>query len=154
MALNNEITDAYCSFEVSKLLNKKGFNCECKYSYAYSLKAKKDKQDGYSGPFGWEKGELNIDSSWNINSMLTSNKHWYTCSRPTHYVATTWIRKNFGFDIRTGMTVDGTGWSWAIYNYGKSPKADHMTFPQNGEMYAEPEEAMEGALLLTLKELL
>ena len=33
--MNNNIEEAYCSFEVSKLLKEKGFNCLCNTHYSY-----------------------------------------------------------------------------------------------------------------------
>src|SRR5258706_14149997 len=96
--INNKIEESYCSFEVSKLLREKGFNVSCHSHYELALKSEKDIQDGYSGPFGWKKGEFNVKSDYNTNKILDNyynEKTWYACSRPTQSVAIKWIWSNF-----------------------------------------------------------
>lgn len=149
--MNNNIEEDYCSFEVSKLLKEKGFDCECKYSYENALKSRKNKQDGYSGPFGYKKGELNIDSSWNKNSLLTSNDVWYCCSRPTHSLAIKWIRENYQIEVGNICirfnSPKKKGYQYIIISN------NYHSFEQMGE-FDKPEEAIEAALLYTLTNLI
>lgn len=71
--MNNNITDDYCSFEVSKLLKDKGFNIWC-----------------YSG---WNDNKV-------VTTFKSSSIEIY---KPTHALAIKWIRENFGYHIEIGF---------------------------------------------------
>lgn len=82
--MNNTITEDYCSFEVSKLLKEKGFNCLVNIKYTICDEDGEDK---------WSKvGENSL-------SFLNGIEDWYAC--PTHALAIKWIRDNFGLFIST-----------------------------------------------------
>ena len=146
--MSNEIKEDYCSFEMSKLLKEKGFNCECNYSYELALKSRKDKQDGFSGPFGYKKGELNISSGWNVNYLLLDNNYWFFCSRPTHGLAIKWVIENLQYtDI------------WIEPFYSEDPKLYTPCIWYRGEYLRLPnasskEEATEAALTYSLNNLM
>jgi hypothetical protein len=83
MVINNEIIEGKTGFDNSKLLKEIGFNCACNENYELALKSRKNKEHGYSGSFGWKKGELNIQNEYNRNTTLDhyyDNKNWYGCS--------------------------------------------------------------------------
>jgi hypothetical protein len=67
--INNNISEHYCSFEVSKLLKDKGFDI-----WTYS---------------GWTNGEIKNGFKVSIHET----------NRPTHALAIEWIRVNFGIWI-------------------------------------------------------
>lgn len=149
MNIDNNIQDSYCSFAVSKLLKELGFDCLCDSSYELALTSKKDKQDGYSGPFGWKKGEFNISHYSNLNSSFADNKNWYSCSRPTHSLAIKWIRENFKKNIYTNN--DFEKWIWSCYNipegwFIKSTNCEKKE-------YESPEDATEAGLLYILNKI-
>jgi len=99
-----KIKPTYVTFEQAKLLKEKGFDVECNHYYEYSLKSRIDQQDGYSGPFGWEKGELNYQSGYfinNIEGVDTSNESWYLCARPEQWQVVEWLRINHGIEVET-----------------------------------------------------
>jgi len=68
-----------------------------------ALKSKKDKQDGYSGPFGWKKGEMNIINDYNTNTSLDkyyTGKYWFGCSRPQIFIVLVWLLNNHNIFIQ------------------------------------------------------
>lgn len=164
--MNNNIivTEDYCSFEVSKLLKEKGFRQKtlCFFfedgEFRQNLLVETTGMD-YGSKFTTEYSELNED--WN-NGFLTKkdgsrcfgcnkNKGYLeTCSSPTHTLAIKWIRENFGVHIFTDF---GIGWEAIIIPVGYIGKG---TFPELGQIsnYSTPEEALEAALLYTLKNLI
>ncbi len=102
------IKEAYCSYEVAKLLKEKGFDVKCHSHY-------------------WAQDKPNprycdLEQDWNCAS-----EDWY--SRPTHQMAMAWLReKNIIIDIH--LDVDGeeaTSWVFSIYE---------KVNPQGGESYA------------------
>jgi hypothetical protein len=70
--MQNNIEESYCSFIVSKLLKKKGFDVIC--------------QKGFS-----------VDGS--EIDMINKNSENIVISRPTHNIAIQWILQNLGFWI-------------------------------------------------------
>ena len=88
-------------FEIAKLLKEKRFDIPTKKYYEYALKSKKDKENGYSGSFGWKKGELNLQSDYfqnNSKSDFTSEM-WYMCSSPTIAEVVMWLYEKHGIWI-------------------------------------------------------
>ena len=73
--------EAYCSYEIAKLLKEKGFNEPCIYHY----------KDGVLMFSSFLKGR---------NSSQTN-----TCSAPTHQMACAWLREK-GYHIYTFQGVD------------------------------------------------
>jgi hypothetical protein len=97
----------YVPFEQAKLLKEKGFDVVCKSSYEYSLTAQKDPEYDEGGPFGWKKGELNIeyDSEFLNGSESSdySNKNWFMCARPEQWMVVEWLRVKHGIWVSLGM---------------------------------------------------
>ena len=92
------------NFEIAKLLKEKGFEWPCNSHYEVSLTEQVHEEDGTSGPFGWEKGEVNIQSDFFINNhkdIDVSNKAWYLCARPTQALVCKWLRDVHGLCIST-----------------------------------------------------
>ena len=86
------------SFELARLLKEKGFDLPAQKYYEYALKSKKHKEDGYSGPFGWEKGELNLQKGYFVNNNKISDftsKMWYMCSAPTIADVVMWFYEKY-----------------------------------------------------------
>lgn len=157
--MNNNIQESYCSFEVSKLLKEKGFDVMWRQHYELALTSKKDKQDGYSGPFGWKKGELNVQNHYNTNSSLSSyydDKNWYACSRPTHTIAIEWLRVNFGLVISSYPHY--LKWSYTIDKIDETNKYNYVGITNgrniNPENFNSPQETIEAALKYVLTSLI
>lgn len=128
--MNNNITEDYCSFKVSKLLKKKGAELQTHYS---SLSR--------SLVWWWKYGNELHGYNWfgDFDNMLPA---------PTHALAIKWIRENFGYNIEV--------------SYRNADKAyqsiSHPIFPKTKiglcGNYNSNEEAIEAALLYTLKNLI
>ena len=72
------IKEAYCSYEVSKLLKEKGFDEPC--CGRYSIRSK----------------EFHLDCT-----KMCNNGGLFECAAPTHQMAMAWLREKYGFHIYT-----------------------------------------------------
>lgn len=121
--MNNNITEDYCSFEVSKLLKEKGF-----------------------APINW-KDKVFIDGK---EQEYLAHWHMYAnefVCRPTHNIAIKWIRENQGYHITICLSLQG-------YYYYSIQMTDGEYQDIIQETYKKPEDAVEAALLYTLKNLI
>jgi len=97
-----EIKPVYTTFEQSKLLKEKNFNVECRSYFEFSLTSQRHEDDGYEGPFGWEKGELNTEYGYFINNhknLDNSNKHWCFYARPEQWKVVSWLWETYLIDV-------------------------------------------------------
>lgn len=137
--LINNLTEDYCSFEVSKLLKEKGFKVEGKWYYRPHFKKK-------GKPFiSWGveyDSDCYVITDWNTNVPYPNKPEEVLCSAPTHAIAIKWIRENFGIYIETYMT--------------RREKFSWLCNKHNSDIpvYSSPEEATEAALLYTLENLI
>ena len=82
--MNNNITEDYCSFEVSKLF----YNKEARFSCPHGQM------------FSWEGVELLCAVESPRWKNVYAGSRTPDIVRPTHALAIKWIRQNFGFNIR------------------------------------------------------
>lgn len=80
--------------EIAILLKQKGHTEECMAQYQIAMTTQKDKENGYSGSFGWKKGEVTFDKSYFVNNSKHdySNKSWLGCGAPLWQEALNWLR--------------------------------------------------------------
>lgn len=133
------------SFELAKLLKEKGFGRLTGSYYEYALTSKKDREHGYSGSFGWKKGELNLQEGYFINNhpdVDYSSKTWFMCSAPTIAEVVMWLYEKHGIWIEV-TTDTHNNFCWLIKEF----KASNNNFNS-------PIEAYEAAILHTLKNLI
>lgn len=137
-------------FPIAKLLKEKGFDIPTKKYYEYALKSKKDKEDGYSGSFGWKKGELNLQSDYFQNNSESdfASEMWYMCSAPTIAEVVMWLYEKHGIWISVSVIPFENNFMFeysianikeCLYQYGT---------------YDSPTEAYEAAIEYTLKNLI
>lgn len=128
MTINNDIQEAYCSFEVSKLLKEKGFKRYTSMWY-----------DENGDTVLW--GDIMGDQD-DIDNHIAS---------PTHALAIEWVRVNFGIWIQihgwTNQPVDDELWKEAYQAFVNGDAMDVSIFKT-------PQEATEAALLYTLQNLI
>lgn len=88
--------EQFVDHEIAALLKEKGFKEECMAFYEISIKAKEDPYDGFSGPFGWKKGEVNFNKGYFENSGLpdNSNEYWLLCGAPLWQQVIDWFENN------------------------------------------------------------
>lgn len=137
--MNNSITEDYCSFEVSKLLNKKKFDIKTISAY-HTL----------------NKIEGTPCSVENRNSK--DYKTYNLISRPTYALAIKWIRENFGIDIEIttyrfyGKYV-GKKYKHLIYKTPDTEEGESEVLQEENDSDTH-EQATEAALLFTLQNLI
>ena len=109
--INNNIQESYCSFEVSKLLKEKGFNC---YTNTWH-----------------QRGNGIVGDVVGKSDRYNSKGEAYT-SCPTHALAIEWIRVNFGIWIYSNQTSLG---NWIGHMNSLETKLYYNT-PQEAESEA------------------
>jgi len=122
--MNNNITEDYCSFEISKLLKEKGFAVRGNFGYTMNTKGE------YSG---------------NVSNV--SYKYIETAGylyKPTHSLAIKWLRINFQIDIDATCDYERIYWQYGIRRKGYPYLKDYSV------KYSTPEEATEAALIHAL----
>ena len=163
--MNNSIEEAYCSFEVSKLLKEKGFKQPTLYYYFEDGVFVKN---SYRDTIGMDYGrEFEIEyeellGNWNDNFVTEKNGdrcfgcdkskgYFETYSAPTHALVIEWLRVNFGMyiDIRQNSISEGN-----YFLYIKQCIKPFHTLYASNKYYSTPQEATEAALLYVLKELI
>jgi hypothetical protein len=129
------IKEAYCSFEVSKLLKEKGFNERSSASYD----SKGQLQEGYG--------------YWNKTPI------WYAA--PTHQMAMAWLREH-GLHINASISydysVDADGnevdrWTFWFFEI-LSSFSGNLIYTEEVNQYDSYEEAVEAALKYCLEKLI
>ena len=73
--------EAYCSFEVAKLLKEKGFDAQCRAAYT-------------------DYGQLfTTQIQQYITNIICSKGNLWECIAPTHQMVMKWLREIYGIDI-------------------------------------------------------
>jgi len=126
------IKEAYCSFEVSKLLKEKGF-------------------DVYGdGSFG-SNTEIHKEYSPNgktINTLYGAKPHKDAYPAPTHQMAMAWLREEKRIFIRIIEACTGEVFRYEIYNHTPDNNGNYYISNIYVDSY---EEAVEAALKYTLE---
>ena len=135
--MNNNITEDYCSFEVSKLLRKKKFDVKTSEYYAADGSQQFPKYD---------------------EPAYQNSKEKHGCSMPTHALAIKWVRENYKLHLEVyPIKVSTSDKSGYRYGWGIMDLSEEIV---KGYEYNEPlgyysfEEAVEAALLYTLTHLI
>jgi hypothetical protein len=129
------ITEDYCSFEVAKLLKKKGFNETCEYFY-----------DEY-------KDEDKHVVCSNGCSAYNDDKHPTYYSMPTHQMAMKWLREVHGLSVET-FSIKGTSNICPVFWKSNVVKLLTQDRVFNGELVDSYEEAIEVALKYCLENII
>lgn len=107
------------SFETARLAKEKKFRWPVKSHYQYSLTEREHPEDGKSGPFGWEKGELSLENGYFINDWEPadfSSKAWLMCAAPTQAHLQKWLREDHGLVVLLDIVENVKGmWRVQIY---------------------------------------
>jgi hypothetical protein len=124
--INNNIQESYCSFEVSKLLKEKGFDC---YTTTWH-----------------QRGNGIVEDVVGKSDRYNSKGEAYT-SHPTHALALEWLRVNFGIWIMIEPdTANSRCWFPIV--------SKEYVGDGNTDFFNTPQEALEAALLYVLKNLI
>ena len=127
------IQEAYCSFEIAKLLKEKGFDEYCYMHYE-------------------EDGSQYI-SDCEVNNSQFDEEHGNCISAPTHQMTCAWLRINHQIFIRPNIIFAARPIKYycEIFCYG-----DNLNTQQDvtTESFEIPEEAVEAALKYVLENLI
>ena len=126
------IKEAYCSFEVSKLLKEKGFNEPCR---SYFI----DKVDY-------------VDFSYSVEELTDLYMDVWEILRPTHQMALAWLREEHHIFIEIGTSVDLNGNYHFCYTILDN-KCKYLTRGYT-DFNFNYEDAVEAALEYSLKNLI
>lgn len=94
-----EEREEFVTHDIALELKALGYQGRCMAKYDVSITEQEHEEDGKSGPFGWEKGEVLFDKSFFINNYEAcdfSNKDWVSAGAPTIQSAFKWLRDKFG----------------------------------------------------------
>jgi len=120
------IKEAYCSFEVSKLLKEKGFNEPC--CGRYSIRSK----------------EFHLDCT-----KMCNNGGLFECAAPTHQMAMAYLREKGVY-----MSIDSIISSSRNVYYSIDVYTEESGWENVVDLYTSYEEAVEAALKYSLENLL
>lgn len=145
----------HVNFKIAKLLKNKGFDEQCKYCYERALTTQIDPESNEpSGPFGWEKGETNLQSGFFVNNydgIDFSNDNWYICSAPTIAQVVMWLYEKHGIWIEVkSPDCKDINWYFSIhkpYKFGNHYNGKEI-------YYNSPTEAYSAAIEYCLTKLL
>jgi len=126
------IQEAYCSFEVAKLLKEKGFDIPVNYEYHYKI----------SIPQFHKKKH-------NFNGIEYRNCSSEWCSAPTHQMAIAWIVEKYNIFIEVSILKHNC-WAYTIHKI-LSNKVEEL---YNDGEFKSHEEAVESALKYYLTNLI
>lgn len=129
--------EAYCSYEIAKLLKEKGFDCKCTSWYI-------PYEDGDAKKFASKESE-----------DYNHNHAGWMVSCPTHQMACAWLRER---NVNICMMIvpwKGKAW-WAYSIYRVEPFAiGYVDDGDNDTQYYETyEEAVEAAIKYSLENLI
>lgn len=143
--LIQEIPVPYCNYDICARLKEIGFDVPTQNFWEESLTEQYDDEDGYSGPFGWEKGEINFRNGYTVNSLIPSNKYWYICSAPDINTVVDWIRLNYNIWISVEYIL-----SVGKYKaYINSMTNEEISIPDL-DLYYDPQSATASAIRYVL----
>jgi hypothetical protein len=153
--------EEFVSFKTARLAKEKGFDQPTRKYYQISLTESVHPEDGTTGPFGWEKGELSIQDGYFINNYKgsdTTNDSWFLCACPTQSFLQKWLREKHGIDVQSyfieyrsngrliELKPEDRTYSYRIYKNG----LDHFVWTSEPE-FDSYEDALEEGLHEALK---
>lgn len=138
------------SFEVCKLAKERGIDVESNHHYENSLTERDHEEDGKSGPFGWEKDELNLQNGfhWNNSEHDFSNDDWYICSAYLQSVLVRILRTKYDIHITSTTNSSNTVYVHRVWDNSSAWNFTRSGSIHEGETY---EDGLEQALLSALK---
>ena len=132
-----QIEEAYCSFEISKLLKEKGFDEIC-----YRIYNTQEKE--LWGTDGIEFQNHQLDEE--------------TITAPTHQMALAWLREEHKIVIQIGIKITGASYYYQIWDYSiihpNKFIGGMIDLRECAEDFNSYEDAVEAALKYSLENLI
>lgn len=135
--IGNVYKDIFCSLEVAKLAKQIGFNIPTRNRVTVYLTTNEHDEDGTSGPFGWEEGELEFDDGFFVNdepSVDYSNESYTSYALPTLVTLQGWLREVKGITVWITPNEFSSAPNIWVYN---------LTYYQNGKLLENIEKATD-----------
>jgi hypothetical protein len=156
------MSERLVSFKIAVLSKENKFDWPVNQSLVHYLGENKHPHDGTSGPFGWEKDEIEESSEYFVNFhdlCDLSNENYICYARPTQSKLQTWFRDVHGVFI--GIDGNGRGkFRYHVYNVDETNDAypkykgveDTQSFEFGTEEYTfdSYEDALEEGLIVSL----
>lgn len=129
----------HISLEQARKLKHLGFDWGVNGSYTEYITSQKDSEHGYSGSFGWEKGEVNFSSDYFINnhkSVDYSSPSYMMYACPVLPLAIKWLYFTHGLYVELDRWSDDNAsenlyFVFSIYdNGGKRLESNDFRYPQ------------------------
>lgn len=142
-------------FQTAKRAKVAGYDGKANYSYQLSLTERVHEEDGTSGPFGWEKGELSLVQGFFINNWEETdytNNNWYHCAVPMQADLQKWLREEKDIAVLCSIEDDVRG-KWVVTVYGQYEVYGAFELYSKGG-FATYEDALEEGLQEALKRMI
>jgi len=145
------VQEAYCSYEVSKLLKERGFNEWCNRCYGISVRhngVEIDEDEEYELKSAGRENEIEYIDGGHLYIMNSNNIEFegvYAC--PTHQFAMAWLREK-GIYVEIRRSRNTFLYGFLIFDY----KMDLTTASTRNK--GSYEEAVEAALKYVLENLM
>lgn len=153
--MTNEIKDERITLETAKLLKEKNFDIWAYGSITEYIKSQRDPEypEG-GGPFGWEKGEREIDPTNyfrnNHGGCDYSNKKYRMYAAPTQALLARWLREVHDIQVYAySHTVNGAA-TYIDYVVYVNERAINDSRDEEFQTY---EKAMEVGLQVALEKI-
>ena len=124
------IQEAYCSYEIAKLLKEKGFDAFC--------------------DTGWDKNLYDKEHARGFSIGFDKKENWI--SRPTHQMAMAWLREK-GIDVNIFLSYISIEFGKKEKHYSFEIISDNTDYDEYS-YYATYEDAVEAALKYALENLI
>jgi hypothetical protein len=161
MKINNNIKESFCSFKVSTVLKREGFEVPTYYFYNELGEVKMKIEDS-----GCNESEYYFDheeflENWNQKNMkvqFNDDAYCVPISRPSHHIALEWIKINFNINI---VAIENyywnnetkNRWKYQIVNMNENDKntSNENFFMESNFEFATSENAIDIAILHVLE---
>lgn len=149
--------DVYISLITAKLLKQLDFYIPVDKSVTEYTTERVHEEDGTSGPFGWEKGELEFSDGYFINNSPNdySNDNYTSYAMPTQSVLQSWLREVHGIRVWVSPSIFSSApndWAYNILIYKKGKLICNIK--DGGKIGLPFEYALEQGLQIGLEQLM
>ena len=166
MEFNNELKESLCSFKISELLQKKGFENPCRFSFDLQNKNKiiDVKEERVKELFKCDRAyaykEVDFLQEHYYREHMNRDFGYYLYC-PSHDLAIKWLNLNFVIYINIDDSIqkDGSneGYTFMAYKEWNEKISQYLkgiSSKKKMKVYKTKDEAVEAALIYSLKKLI
>lgn len=154
LVMGSSYKDIYVSIHTARLLKECEFHVPTRKSFTIYHNDNENEQDGKSGPFGWEAGEVEFTEHFfaNNSDVDYSNEAYTSYAFPTVVVAQSWLREVKGVNVWVTpnlLSSRPNDWTYNIVIYDKGRLVYEIR--DKGEMGLYYEKALDEGLTEALE---